>query len=95
MARIRYTSRLTGTSEWVEKGKTGHPQNNSGNNTYQEQHSGAHCIDLSGWPDHVSVNSDEDELSLSEEYSSKVSSSSEDEFDNNEDNEDNEDEDYI
>ena len=82
MTRIRYTSRLTGSSEWMEKGKPHHPQNNPGDDTCQEQHLDTHHVDLSGKPHHISVNSDdnEEESLLEMEESSKSSEDDEDEY---------------
>ena len=75
MARLRNTSCLTGSSEWVEKGKLVHPQNNPGDDTCREQHLGTHHVDLSGKPHHISVNNydNKEESSLSEEESSAKS----------------------
>ena len=69
MARTRFTYLRKGSSEWVEQGKPSDPQNNSRDDTCQEQHSGAHHVDLSGKPDHISVNSEEEESSSGEEDS--------------------------
>ena len=100
MARTRYTFRPKGSSEWMEKSKPGHSQNNP-EDTYQEKHSDAHHVNLSGKPDHIRVDSDDNEEELLSEEE-EISESSEDDNDNedynkfnNEHNKDNEEEDYL
>ena len=72
MTRTRYTFCPTASSEWVEQGKPSDPQNNSRDDTCQEQHLGAHHVDLLGKPDHISVNSEEEELSSGEKIAANL-----------------------
>ena len=97
MARTKYTYRLKGKTQWVEKGKPVHSEDNP-EDTCQEQLPDAHHVDLSGKPDHISIDSDSDKdgSSSEEEDSSEddgFNDEDDDEEDYNEDDGDDDDED--